>query len=403
MNKLLLQIKKSYNYLIYPFIFISILLIAVNIINLFNFSDDFVSTNINLLFAIVVSYFVTYYECENAKKSIATSLSITVSDLIFYSISGVNFSLLLIIILSFLFSGLSKKLKLIYFYLVILISSIILSSLLSLIYPNLYDLLKLFANNFKGNGVLFGVINNFYSIAFSDNLEKLFYFTDYSTSVLINNKLITGVIDIFKSDINNPSIAVSEFLTGKYFISIFVTIGAFAFLFKKLNGNEKYAVLTLSLLSILFGDVRMLSLFIFLYNPVLYFCYLILIAISYLIPILLDIRIGYVDNATIVELFKYANNYFYFILSGVVIALLSYFVFRLVVLKYDFQSKVIYPKEVNYIVKALGGTENIITVSRNKVIVQNPNLINILNLDCEIHENEITLLYDDLQLLKEFF
>jgi hypothetical protein len=147
----------------------------------------------------------------------------------------------------------------------------------------------------------------------------------------------------------------------------------------------------------------MLSLFIFLYNPVLYFCYLILIAISYLIPILLDIRIGYVDNATIVELFKYANNYFYFILSGVVIALLSYFVFRLVVLKYDFQSKVIYPKEVNYIVKALGGTENIITVSRNKVIVQNPNLINILNLDCEIHENEITLLYDDLQLLKEFF
>jgi hypothetical protein len=140
-----------------------------------------------------------------------------------------------------------------------------------------------------------------------------------------------------------------------------------------------------------------------LYNPVLYFSYLILIFISYFVSSLLDIRIGFINNGSIIELFKYGNDWFYFILAGVVIAFLSYFTSKLVTSNFDFQNKSILPKEIRKIVKALGGEDNIVKIFRNKVYVENPNLIDIIKLDCEIHENEITLCFDDLELLKEYF
>ena len=117
----------------------------------------------------------------------------------------------------------------------------------------------------------------------------------------------------------------------------------------------------------------------------------------------LDLRLGYLENGSLIELFKYSNNMLYFIIAGTVLAALTYFLFRIVITKYDFESKMILPRVTNKLVKALGGDENIIKVENGSVIVSNPNLIDVLKVDCEIHENTVTLYYDDYLLLKEYY
>ena len=86
----------------------------------------------------------------------------------------------------------------------------------------------------------------------------------------------------------------------------------------------------------------------------------------------------------------------YFIIAGTVLAALTYFLFRIVITKYDFESKMILPRVTNKLV-------NIIKVENGSVIVSNPNLIDVLKVDCEIHENTVTLYYDDYLLLKEYY
>ena len=75
---------------------------------------------------------------------------------------------------------------------------------------------------------------------------------------------------------------------------------------------------------------------------------------------------------------------------------------NIIISKFDFQSKRILPYEVRKIVNSLGGESNIERINKGELLVKNPNLINILNLDCEIRGNRVKLLYDDLEKLRQF-
>lgn len=408
MNSLFLNLKKTPYYLAYPFIFSASFLVIVNILALipideFQTVKNYFALNINALFCVLAPGFITFYNCENAKKAVTSAFSVLLSDLVFYSITSEHFSLLLILVLAFACSGISQKTDLIYFYLSLLLGGITLSLVLGFMYGYLYDLLKFFAKAIQGKPTLFGVINNFYTIAFSDNFADLFYHKGYSASMLINDRLISGAVDIFESDADSPQSVVSKYLTGKYLLNIFVTIGVFFALYSKFDKNEKYSFVLISLLALIFGDVKLLSLLILVFNPFLYFCYLVLVFVCYLVPRLLDIRIGFIENGSIFELFRYGNSWFYFFLTGIVIAFLTYFAFNLTLSRFDLQTRKFLPRDVKKIVTALGGDRNIERIAKNKVYVKNPNLIDIIKLDCDIHENEITLRYDDLQLLKEYF
>ncbi|MFR5876619.1 MAG: hypothetical protein ACLUFN_09025 [Eubacterium sp.] len=408
MNSLVINLKKSPYYLAYPYIFIASFLFIINFLALFPIYEfqalkNYLAINVNTLFCLAAPAFITFYHCENAKKAITSAFCVLLSDLVLYSLTLEHFSLLYIVILSFFCAGLSKKLDLIYFYLALLFGGMTMALIFGLLNDYFYELLKVFARFVQGKGSLFGVIENFYSIAFTDNFADLFYHKGYSESIIVNNRLTSGAIDIFSADTDSPRSVVSKYLTGKYLLNIFVTIGIFAALYSRFNKSEKYGFVLISLIALIFGDIKLLSLFILLFNPFLYLCYLVLVFICYLVPSMLDIRIGFIENGSIFELFKYGNNWFYFILTGVVIIFLTYFAFVLTLSKFDLQTRKFLPKEVKKIVAALGGDRNIERLTKDRVYVKNPNLIDILKLDCDIHENEITLEYDDLQLLKEYF
>ena len=80
-----------------------------------------------------------------------------------------------------------------------------------------------------------------------------------------------------------------------------------------------------------------------------------------------------------------------------------YFVVEIVLSKFDMDNQKYYPKDVRALVKALGGERNIENLENGVLTVRNPNLIDILKVDCEIHQNTVTLIDNDYNLLKEYF
>ena len=128
-----------------------------------------------------------------------------------------------------------------------------------------------------------------------------------------------------------------------------------------------------------------------------------MIFVSYFTTILARLGIGYTNYGSIVELIMYGNKWIYFAVIGIVVAILSYYLSKLVLSRFDFENMRHFPREVKKLIKALGGEENIQCINHGRLYVDNPNLIDILSIDCEIHENEITLIKDDFDLLQDYF
>lgn len=408
MNNLFLRLKNLPFYLAYPLIFLSSFLLLIHFLSIVSIDEfqtirEYFDRGSNVLFCAAAPAFIVFYSLDNGKKAFAALFAMLSADLILFSLCGVHISFLLSVILSFVFCFLLGKTDLEYGFFACLLTGTVLAVVFGILYDYIFELLRALCGAVKGKGALFGAINNFYNIAFSKNLEELFYHKEYSGTTLINGNLISGVVDIFKANTQNPNYAVAKFLTGKYFENIFLTLGLFIALYSRFDKKIKSAFVLIALLAVVFGDTRLFSLFILLYNPMLYLCYLILIAISYLVSSMLDIRIGFIQNGSLFELFRYGNNYLYFILTGVVLIALTYFASSIILSKFDFQSRKTVPRDVKKIITALGGERNIERISGDKLYVKNPNLIDILKLDCDIHENLITLNYDDLELIKPYF
>lgn len=407
MNNLLLSIKKSPKFLAYPFIFVSSFLIVVNALNMFPIKAfgeiyGYAENNVDIIFGASAVFFVSYY-INNSKKAFAVALCYMLSDSVFYSLSGEHYSLVAGIVCAFIISAIIKNMDLLYAFFLLLIVGVIIGLILAVSYEFLFSALKGFCSFMKNKESLFGVVNNFYSLFFSDSFGEMFYTKDYSTSTIVNDNLVVGIKNIFLADTESPHSLVSSFMTGKYLLNIFVTIGIYVALYSHFNGVQLSAFTLVSALALAFGDVKLLSLFILVFNPMIYLAFLAMVFISYLMPAILDIRIGFRDNGSIIELFKYGNNLGYILLSGIVIGVMTYFLIQMVVSKFDIQKQKLLPREVKKLVNALGGEKNIQRINENNLIVRNPNLINVLVLDCDILENVVTLHYGELELLKQFF
>lgn len=407
MNSLLLSLKNSPKYLSYPFIFAGVFLFITNALNLFSIDAfetvyAFSKNNIELIFAICAVFFVCSFNM-NSKKAITCSVCYLISDLVFYSLSNEHYSLLFSVIIAFLLSSVADKLEVIYLYLILLFIGVSLGVALGVSYEYLFSALRRFCGFVGNKAILFGVFNNFYSIAFSDNFEELIFTKDYSLSAVIDDNIVAGIKNIFIANPDNAPFEVAQYLSGKYLVNIFVVLGITVALYSRLSGMELLSFLLLSALSIVFGDIKLFSLFILIFNPVIYLSFLGMTFVSYLVCSLLDLRIGYADNGSVFELFRYGNNWIYFLLSGLVIAVMSYFLTQIVISKFDIQKRKILPREVRRIINSLGGEKNIVKIKEDSIIVKNPNLINVLNLDCDINENEVVLHYGELDLIKQYY
>ena len=147
----------------------------------------------------------------------------------------------------------------------------------------------------------------------------------------------------------------------------------------------------------------MLLVFLLFYNPLIFAGFIFVGGVGYFVASLVDIRIGFSTFASVFNLFRYGRSIGYFLLVGFVLAVLMYFVVQIVVTKFDMDNQKYYPKEVRRLVKSLGGERNIENLENGVLTVRNPNLIDILKVDCEIRQNTVILIDNDYNLLKEYF
>ena len=407
MTKLIHRLKRLPSFLSSAFFITAAFLFLINTITLFPFSQteelyrNF-SSGVFALFGVLSGGFITFYTCKNTKKAFFSAGSIMLFDLMLFSLCGVHISLISAIVLSLVFSFIFEKQSLLNGFIICLLISFISAFALGLGYDSLFTLLKALCSFLKGRGALFGAVNNAYSLIFSDNLSALFYHKDYSGSAYSNGKIVSGVIDMFSAR-KAAGINASKYLSGKYFVNVFLSTGVFALVYQRLEREQKNAFLLCFLLALVFGDVRLFSLFLLIYNPLMYLGWLFLISVSYLTAYMLDIRMVFMRTGSLFELVKYRDKPGYFIIAGLVLCVLSYFAQSIILSKFDFQNRRILSSEVRKIISALGGERNIQRIQGNEIVLKNPNLIDILRIDCEIRGNTVLLDNDDMKLVKEAF
>ncbi len=388
----------------YPIAVTALYVLIVHIISLvlpkFNIDVEVVTS---LLLSACVGMFLGFYEFKESSKSFVVALSLLCSNAVFFLLTSHTLGLTVIVALAVGVVLLGNNLDFEY----LLITTSLLGVAVGLIFGICDELLQMYVREFalmiKGRAVIFGILNEVYSALFGKRFSDLIYTTDCSVATLLNGKITAGVQNVFLSSPKAPQSSVADYLTGKYFVNIFLTLGTFVALFKKTSKRYLFSFLLPCLLSVVFGDNTLLLLFLLFYNPLIFVGYVFVGGVGYFVSALVDIRIGFEKYASLFSLFKYGRSVGYFLLVGFVLAVLMYFVVQIVVAKFDMDNQKYYPKEVRRLVKSLGGERNIENLENGVLTVRNPNLIDILKVDCEIHQNTVILIDNDYTLLKEYF
>lgn len=388
----------------YPIAVLSFYLTVVHIL-----SFAFPKLNINievfssLLWSAACGAFVAFYEYKESAKSFAVSLSVLGANAIFLFITNRPFGLLISVLLILVIVILGKNLDFEY----LIITSSLLGIFVGLIFGLLDDVLQMYVKDFayliKGRAVLFGILNEIYAPFFGNFFSNLIYNSDCSVATVVDGEIVAGVQKIFLVSPKTPRASVADYLTGKYFANIFLALGTAFALVKKTYRRYFFSFLLPCVLSMVFGDNKLFLLFLFFYNPLIFVSFVLVGGVGYFVASLVNIRIGFDEFASALNLVRYGKNMGYFLLVGFVLAVLMYFVVQIVVAKFDMDNQKYYPKDVRRLVKSLGGEQNIENLENGVLTVYNPNLINILNVDCEIRQNTVILIDDDYNLLKDYF
>ncbi len=388
----------------YPIAVLSFYLIIVHILSL-----AFPKLNINievfssLLWSAACGAFVAFCEYKESAKSFAVSFSVLGANAIFLFSTNRPFGLLISVLLTLVIVMLGKNLDFEY----LIITSSLLGVFIGLIFGLLDDVLQMYVKDFayliKGRAVLFGILNEVYVPFFGNFFTNLVYNSDCSVATVVDGEIVSGVQKIFLASSKIPRASVADYLTGKYFVNIFLALGTVLALIKKTYRRYFFSFSIPCVLSMIFGDNKLLLLFLLFYNPLIFVSFVLVGGIGYFVASLIDIRIGFDEFASVFNLVRYGKNMGYFLLVGFVLAVLIYFVVQIVVAKFDMDNQKYYPKDVRRLVKSLGGEQNIENLENGVLTVCNPNLINILNVDCEIRQNTVILIDNDYNLLKEYF
>lgn len=385
-----------------PISFMSAFLIIMYFISLIFGVGDNVQIMSFFIWSALSGGFVASYITHNSEKTVIISSSVITVNVIFYLVNSRTPSILATLFIAYFLCKIIAGFDLTKFCVISIFVSVLLGFSFAYLYILIESFTRFLADLVNTNSFLFSFINEIYTLIIGDDFSQLFYFKDYGSAIFINEEIASGAVNIFSADKANPASAVSVYLTGKYFANIFLPIGIYVCLFSKIKDRYFIPVTISLILSILCGNNLMFSTFLFFYNPIIYLSYVICTSLCYLFINLADVRLGFVDSASLIELVKYSNDILIFIIIGIVSMILMYFLCLVVLSKYDFDFYRYIPKSVRKLIDALGGEKNIISIDSYTVTVKNPNLVNILNIDCDLHENIVNLIDDDYDLLLKY-
>lgn len=249
--------------------------------------------------------------------------------------------------------------------------------------------------------VLFGVIDNIFSLLNVDTFREMIFNNSYGGSVLIGDEIVTGVKDMLKAGYSGK--LVSTYLSGHYFL-LFSLSGISAALFFDLKGVQRYVLLGTAVCAVISGNLNFLLLFLFLESPYLFAAVLILSAGAYLAAYVIDLGMGYLAGGGITEMIIYSDKLVYLLAGGVVFVAIGYFVYKFVFEKHGISDccNVYIPTRLNGFVTALGGMSNIIRYKDGGIFVRNPKLVDTVSVECEIDENFIKTEDERLDELREY-
>lgn len=363
---------------------------------------SFFETAFSFASSVLIAAFIASCVSRDSKVTAVLSSGILCFELVFYAFSERALGVGLSVFVSFAFVKYLSKLDMKYLVLLSVFCGALLGAAFGFACPLVEKGIRALALAVKGNAFAFGALNDVFTLLFGNFFSDLFYHTDYGAATVLDNKLLVGAVNVFEYAVDEPHSSAAAYLTGRYYANIFIPVGIYAALFKKIKSRFSTPLFLATAVSAFLGNNVLFLIFVLFYNPFLFIAFSLSNALACLGSALSDVRVGFVNNASLFGMFKYMNSPLYFFSVGAVCCALAYFVSRFVLEKYDFDTYKFVPPSVKKLFDALGGEDNIEKLDTDAVIVYNPNLVNILKIDCDICENRITLNDDDLNTLSEY-
>lgn len=199
----------------------------------------------------------------------------------------------------------------------LVISAFAIITLTVLIYRFSPAFSRFLADKCSGRYLLFSVVNTVYETLITTDFGELFYHSGYSRAILTNRGILSGAVDI-AGEVS--STVISQYLTGKYIITLFLPIGLLTL------KTDKKLLASLMLMCVIAGDSRMLSAFVLFYSPALFISYVAVTGLAYAACATMDIRIPFETAATVFEFVKHIEQPVFFILIGCICAVILLFV-----------------------------------------------------------------------------
>jgi hypothetical protein len=236
--------------------------------------------------------------------------------------------------------------------------------------------------------VLFPPFDTLFSLFNSSMFRDLLYEKSYGGAMLINESIVCGVKELYKYGYRGAETA--GVMGGKY-LFLFASAGVSFNLFGEVKEGHKTALIFSFLSFALSGNPFVFLLYLLMQSPHMLVLLLPLSSLCYAAAYSLKIKSGFLNDASLIELFLNIDKPLYLLTSGAVLFSAGYFIMKYILLRFGISDiyNVYIPSRLNGIVDSLGGVGNIIRSKNNFIEVRNPALVNELYLDCDINENII--------------
>lgn len=350
------------------------------------FADEF-----QYIVPFFFAFFIPYKLCgeKSTRKALWSFICFAVYSSAYNAVSSQRATVLAGILAGLLFAYIFNSLKRAYPWAVTAFLAIVLGVACGYLY-DVYENVLIYVLNFIGSrgsvtSFLFGFLNNIFELI-SPDFKLLVYEKSYGGALFLEGSVVTGAKNIYAA--SSGATAVSTFLSGR-FVQLFAVPGIALAVSEILKGRKKKGFIVLTVCCFLSGNTSLLYLYILLESPFLFLAGAFIAGVSYLAASLLDFSAGFEFSGGFAELILNFGSNILLPVVGIVITVLSYFVFRYCIVKYDVsESENLYiPQRLKDVVEELGGIHNIIRIRENGVEVRNIKKVNTLKLDGEMKEN----------------
>lgn len=300
------------------------------------------------------------------------------------------------------------------------IVSVIVLSLVGAIIPFVWPPIHLAISSFAGFFGRTGAIGMFFYgtsmrllnvFGLHHAIYPLFWFTSLGGEMEVAGQLVQGGQNIYFAQLADPTVIkysteATKYFMGGYLPMIFGLPAAALAMYRAADDKNKKMVggilFSAALTSFVTGITEPLEFTFLFVAPLLYGVHAILEGISYAVLYLLDVAVGVTFSRGIIDLTLFGflqgnakTNYIWILILGIPTALIYYFVFKVLIEKFDLKTpgrgedsdNKLYTKkdkflediDVDAVIEALGGRDNLVNVdaciTRLRVSVVDPDKV----------------------------